>query len=303
LSRTWDEGAEGEGAIRSHLMQKFLIVTADDFGLHPVVNEGIEQASRSGVLTAASLMMGARAVEDAVSRARRLPALRVGLHVVLADGWATLPPAEIPGLVDRDGHMDGHMFERGVRFFAVPRIRRQLEAEIRSQFAAFARTGLRLDHVNAHKHFHLHPTLLSLLIRIGRDYGMAAIRVPHEPLWFAAEHGWGAVAGAALLRPWILLLKARLKRARLKYNDQIFGMAASGAMDETALLKIVARLPPGITEIYCHPATQSGSIVSSSMPAYRHADELAALLSPRVRAALARDSVTLGGYADAEREA
>jgi predicted glycoside hydrolase/deacetylase ChbG (UPF0249 family) len=122
-------------------------------------------------------------------------------------------------------------------------------------------------------------------------------------LWFAAEHGWGAVAGAALLRPWILLLKARLKRARLKYNDQIFGMAASGAMDETALLKIVARLPPGITEIYCHPATQSGSIVSSSMPAYRHADELAALLSPRVRAALARDSVTLGGYADAEREA
>jgi hopanoid biosynthesis associated protein HpnK len=223
------------------------------------------------------------------------------LHVVLADGWATLAPERIPALVDRDGHMNAHMFERGVRFFAVPGIRRQLEAEIRSQFSAFARTGLTLDHVNVHKHFHLHPTLLSLLIRIGRDYGMSAIRVPYEPLWFAAEHGWGAVAGAALLRPWILLLKARLERARLLYNDQIFGMAASGAMDEATLLKILARLPPGLTEIYCHPATQSGSIVSSSMPTYRHADELAALVSPRVRAAVAADAVTLGGYADAER--
>jgi hopanoid biosynthesis associated protein HpnK len=282
-------------------MQKFLIVTADDFGLHPVVNEGIERASRAGVLTAASLMMGAPALDDAVRRARRLPALRVGLHVVLADGWATLAPEAIPGLVDRDGHMDGRMFERGVRYFAIPGIRRQLEAEIRSQFAAFARTGLRLDHVNVHKHFHLHPTLLSLLIRIGRDYGMAAIRVPDEPLWFAADSGWRALAGAALLRPWILLLKQRLKRARLLYNDQIFGMAASGAMDEITLLRILTRLPGGITEIYCHPATQSGSIVSSSMPNYRHADELAALLSPRVRAALAADAVTLGGYADAAR--
>jgi hopanoid biosynthesis associated protein HpnK len=282
-------------------MQKFLIVTADDFGLHPVVNEGIEQASQSGVLTAASLMVGAPAAEDAVTRARRLPALRVGLHVVLADGWATLTRQEIPGLVDRDGHMDGRMFERGVRYFAVPGIRRQLEAEIRSQFSAFARTGLGLDHVNVHKHFHLHPTLLSLLIRIGRDYGMAAIRVPDEPLWFAAQSSWGSVAGAALLRPWIGLLKQRLKRARLLHNDHIFGMAASGAMDETTLLKILARLPPGITEIYCHPATQSGRIVPSSMPQYRHADELAALKSPRVRAAIAADAVTLGGYADAER--
>jgi hopanoid biosynthesis associated protein HpnK len=282
-------------------MDKFLIVTADDFGLHPLVNEGIEQASRSGVLTAASLMVGAPAVDDAVRRARRLPALRVGLHVVLADGWATLAPGEIPALVDRDGHMNARMFERGVRFFAVPGIRRQLEAEIRSQFSAFARTGLRMDHVNAHKHFHLHPTLLSLLIRIGRDYGMAAMRVPDEPLWFASQGGLGSVAGALLLTPWIVLLKQRLKRAQLLHNDHLFGMAASGAMDETTVLAILARLPPGLTEIYCHPATQSGSNVSSSMPEYRHADELAALTSPRVRAALAAQAVTLGGYADAER--
>ncbi|NUO88439.1 MAG: ChbG/HpnK family deacetylase, partial [Cupriavidus sp.] len=70
--------------------QRALIVTADDFGLHPAVNEAVELAHRDGVLNAASLMVGAPAAADAVARARRLPALRVGLHVVLADGPATL---------------------------------------------------------------------------------------------------------------------------------------------------------------------------------------------------------------------
>lgn len=66
--------------------RRALIITADDFGLHGGVNEAVELAHRDGVLNAASLMVGASAAADAVARARRLPRLRVGLHVVLADG-------------------------------------------------------------------------------------------------------------------------------------------------------------------------------------------------------------------------
>ncbi len=77
----------------------------------------------------------------------------------------------IPDLVDQTGRMNSRMFLNGVRFFALPRVRRQLEAEIRAQFSEFARTGLTLDHVNVHKHFHLHPTLLEMLLRIGSEYG------------------------------------------------------------------------------------------------------------------------------------
>ena len=78
-------------------------------------------------------------------------------------------------------------------------------------------------------------------------------------------------------------------------------IAASGAMDEKTLLAILARLPPGITEIYLHPATVSGSAIAASMSGYRHADELAALLSPRVRAAAAAAGIRHGGYVDALR--
>jgi chitin disaccharide deacetylase len=282
-------------------MRKFLIITADDFGLHDAVNDAVEQGNRAGILTAASLMVAAPAAADAVRRARGLPGLRVGLHLVLADGSAMLASHVIPALVDAAGHMDGRMLSRGLRYFALPCVRRQLEAEIRAQFAAFARTGLALDHVNMHKHFHLHPTLLGMLLRIGRGYGAFAVRVPDEPLWFAARGGGSAAASAVLLKPWIALMKFRLRTAGVVHNDHIFGVAASGAMDEAKLLQILSRLPRGVTEIYLHPAAESCSAIAPSMSAYRHADELAALLSPRVRKAVADAQISCGGYRDVAR--
>jgi hopanoid biosynthesis associated protein HpnK len=282
-------------------MNKYLIVTADDFGLHESINDAVEQASRAGSLTAASLMVSAEATEDAVRRARTLPNLRVGLHIVLADGWSTLDARLIPTLADPTGRMHGDMFSRGVRFFFHPAARHQLEAEIRAQFAAFARTGLVLDHVNVHKHFHLHPTILSILLRVGKDYGMPAMRVPDERVWFAARSA-GVVHGMtqALLTPWISLMKFRLRRAQVFHNDRLFGISASGAIDEAGLLAMLAQLPHGVSEIYLHPATRSGSIIASSMSQYRHAEELDALLSTRVRAAL-EGCALRGGYTDVRR--
>ena len=240
-------------------------------------------------------MVGAPAVEDAVRRARELPRLRVGLHLVLADGFAVLPRRQIPDLVDEQGRFGDGMWLDGVRYFALPSLRKQLEAEIRDQFAAFARTGLVLDHVNAHKHFHLHPTLLSMIVRIGREFGMNAVRVPHEPFGFA---GAGAAAGAAFLTPWIALMKARLRAAGIAHNDRVFGIASTGRLDERVLLNILERLPPGVTEIYLHPAAHSQTPITPTMSHYRHTEELAALLSRRVAAAVAATGAACGGYRD-----
>lgn len=238
------------------------------------------------MLNAASLMVGAPAAADAVARARRMPSLRVGLHVVLADGPATLPHAAIPDLVGPDGRFGDTMARDGCRFFFLPHVRRQLAAEIRAQFEAFAATGLPLDHVNTHKHFHLHPTILSMILSIGREFGLRAMRLPIE----ASAPWW--------LRPWLGLLRRRLDRAGIVHNDYVVGITHSGGMDESVLLAALADLPAGVGEIYLHPAVASGGPITPSMASYRHADELAALLSPRVRAALAATGVRSGGFAD-----
>ncbi|HEU0196620.1 MAG TPA: hopanoid biosynthesis-associated protein HpnK [Nevskiaceae bacterium] len=259
-----------------------LIITADDFGLDPAVNEAVERAYTGGVLNATSLMVSSPAAADAVARAKRMPGLAVGLHLVLADGHATLPASRIPDLVGPDGRFGDHMARDGAKFFLLPHVRRQLAAEIEAQFAAFSATGLKLDHVNAHKHFHIHPTILSLILDIGKDFGVQAVRLPAEP----GMEWW--------LAPWVNLMRRRLDRAGVAHNDHIFGISESGAMDEQALLSALERLPAGLTEIYGHPATHGG--LTPTMTDYRHSDELAALMSPRVRGVVDDLGLAHGGF-------
>lgn len=261
-----------------------LIVTADDFGLDRAVNEAVERAWREGVLTAAALMVGAPETSDAVARALRMKGLGVGLHLVLTDGLAVLTHEDVRLLTDSTGRFDDNMVLAGIRFFLDPRARRQLAAEIRAQFDAFAGTGLELDHVSAHKHFHLHPTVLGLIIEIGSDYGLEAVRCPWE------------AGGAGALKPWLQLMRARLSKAQLCYNNWTFGLRDTGGLDEGRLLQCIARLKSGVTEIYSHPAVRRG--ITSSMAEYRHTDELSALISPRIRDAIIKEDVELIKFKD-----
>ena len=274
---------------------KRVILTADDFGLSLAVNEGIERAHREGVLTSASLMVGGAASADAVRRARALPGLRVGLHLVVIEGPAVLPPGEIADLVGPDGRFPSDQMGLGARYFFRPRVRRQLAAEIRAQFAAYAATGLPLDHADAHKHMHLHPVVGAQMLRIGREFGLCAVRIPAEPP--AVMAGLGVSGGRALYR-WTGLLRRQARAAGMAVNDAAFGLAWSGHMTEARLLRLVPVLPEGVSEIYFHPATGRDAAIETTMPDYEHAAELAALLSPAVRTALDRAGVSLCAYGD-----
>jgi hopanoid biosynthesis associated protein HpnK len=275
-----------------------LIVCADDFGRDVAINEAVERAHRDGILTCASLMVAAPAAADAVARAKRLPGLRVGLHLVLIDGEAVLPGAVIRGLVGDDGRFTDSQLRAGLRYFFAPGIRRRLAAEIRAQFEAFRATGLALDHVNAHQHLHLHPTVARLVVAIGREYGMRAMRLPAEPVAVLRRAFPAERYRAPLYGPAVAALRRRLVRAGLALNDQVFGIVWSGAMIEARLLGLLPFLPPGASEIYCHPATRTPPVLAAAMPGYRHAEELDALTSPAVRQRIAELGISLVGYGD-----
>src|SRR5213080_511744 len=154
---------------------KQLVVTADDFGLASEVNEAVETGHRHGILTAASLMVAGSAAQDAIARAQRLPRLRVGLHVVLVEGSPVLPAERVPDLVDARGHFRTDVARLGLAIATRRAVRHQVRAEIEAQFKAFRASGLALDHVNAHKHFHLHPMIAADIIAIGTRYGMRGL--------------------------------------------------------------------------------------------------------------------------------
>ncbi|HKX08866.1 MAG TPA: hopanoid biosynthesis-associated protein HpnK [Stellaceae bacterium] len=283
-------------------MPKRLIVTADDFGLAVPVNEAVELGHLHGILTSASLMVTAPAAADAVERARRLPRLAVGLHLVLMDGRPALPPEQIPDLIGADGRFAHDPVRLGARIYLSSRAQAQVEAEMRAQLAAYQRTGLRLDHVDGHHHFHLHPTVQAILLRLAREFGISAIRVPDEPV-IARRHAgagrrmWDWLA-AFPLRDRAPAMKRRLARAGIRFNDSILGLADSGRMDAARMRELVAALPDGVTELYIHPATRRWDGPDALPHDYRPEGELAALMDASVRATVMASGAILATFGD-----
>ena len=264
-----------------------LVITADDFGAALAVNEAVEIAHRDGILTAASLMVAGNAAQDAVARAKTMPQLGVGLHVVLADGRPVLPPEQIPALVGPDGLFRPDMVRTAFAIALNPAARAQMRAEVAAQFAAFAATGLRLDHANAHKHFHLHPMVAAAMLDAGRPYGLRAIRCPAQ--------------GGGIMAWWARALAKGWRAQGLAANDHVEGLAQSGRFDTARMVAALGNLPAGLTEIYAHPATQDA--YAGSAQGYRYRAELAALIAPETRAALAASGARTGCFASLDQEA
>jgi len=269
---------------------KRLIVTADDFGLAPAVNEAVEQGHRRGILSAASLMVAGPAATDAVARAKRLPKLGVGLHLVLVDGRPVLPPAELPDLVGPDGRLIADPFRAGVKIFCNRDARWQMEREMRAQLEAFRATGLALDHVNAHHHFHTHPTVADCLIRLAPEYGIKAVRVPYErpvQAWRATGDLLAARLFAWLTQAhWTRRLKRLLDRAGISHNDCVLGLSDSGAMRKERVKHYIEHLPDCVAELYLHPATAHWAGAEAWPSHYACAGEFEALTDADVAAAL-----------------
>jgi hopanoid biosynthesis associated protein HpnK len=275
---------------------KRLVVTADDFGVAREVNEAVEAAHRGGILTAASLMVSAPEAQDAIGRARRNPSLRVGLHLVLAEGRPLLPAAEVAHLVDGAGMFRTDMAALGAAIALSGQVRRELKAEITAQFAAFRATGLPLDHCNAHKHFHLHPVIGGMMAEIGCRFGLRAIRVPAEPAAVLRKVEPGTRwAPEAFASPLTRLLRRRCRASGLLAPDRVFGLRWSGQFTRRRLLGVLRNLPDGLNEIYLHPATGA---FAGAAPGYRYREEFEALTDGEVLSASREPGLRLGGFGD-----
>jgi len=267
-----------------------LIVTADDFGASTSINQAVFEAHHKGILTCASLMVNGDGFDEAVEIARICPNLGVGLHLTLCRGRATLGVEKVPDLINDDGAFRRLPIAAGLAYYFSREVREQLSKEIHAQFDKFAATGLRLDHVNGHLHFHLHPTVLALLIPEMKKRGVRALRLTNEPIGIDSKIG----GGRPLYRwsHWIVFkfLSARarplLRREGLAHTAHVFGLLQDSRVTEEYLLKLIPELPPGDSEVYTHPSLQEFS------------HEYLALVSPQIKTAIGKREVQLIRYQD-----
>src|SRR5208282_4128335 len=126
-----------------------VVIVADDMGKSASVNRAIAEAHDEGILTAASIMAGGEAFDDAVQTALARSRLSTGLHVTLCDGKAVLPHASLPDITDHDGNFLKDPFSAGLHYTR-PGLLAQIEAEVEAQFGRLERAGVRPHHVDGH---------------------------------------------------------------------------------------------------------------------------------------------------------
>jgi hopanoid biosynthesis associated protein HpnK len=235
-----------------------LIVNADDFGNSPGINAAVIQAHQLGVLTTASLMVNGPAADEAVKLARENPRLGVGLHLTLCFGRSSLPPAVIPTLVDSESCFRNSPVAAGMIYFFSRAARLELKQEIAAQFDRFEQTGLTLDHVNGHLHFHLHPAVFDILLHECDKRNVRAMRLTFDPWGVDAPLGSGRLFYRAS-HAFIFGLLSRRSESALKgrgiaYTNHVFGLLENARVTEDYMLKLLDVLPAGNSELYSHPS-------------------------------------------------
>jgi chitin disaccharide deacetylase len=234
-----------------------LIVNADDFGMAPGVNRGILELHAAEVLTSATLMARAAGTEEAINMALAMPTLGVGCHIVLVDGTPASNPRSIPTLIDSTTGALYPSLGAYLKRLYTARIRAaEIEAEAAAQIALLQSYGLRLTHVDTHKHIHMFPQVLRPVLRAARAAGIRAVRNPFEPLWSITA----TAVAPEMRRAEVLLLRRLEPRFRrivaqegFVTTDGSIGVLATGTLNLSVVHALISAMPEGTFEFVSHP--------------------------------------------------
>lgn len=244
-----------------------LILNADDFGLTAGVNRAIIELHRAGVLTSASLMARAAATAEAIELALATPSLGVGCHVVLADGAPVLQAQDLPTLVDCHTGRFQPSLSAFLKLLLTGHIHpSEIEAETAAQINLLQTNGLRLTHIDTHKHVHMFPAVLRPVLRAAKAAGIRAVRNPFEPVWsHRATYGapWLRRVQIKLLRLLEPAFRRIVAEEGFTSTDGAIGVLATGTLDSTTVSSLLRSLPEGTWELVTHPGYNDSDLAQA----------------------------------------
>lgn len=286
---------------------KKLIVNADDFGLTEGINQAILDGHNNGIITSTTLMVNGMAFDSAVAACLAAPSLGVGVHLNLTQGRPVSLPSKVPSIVTSEGSfypspggLAWQILKRRVRLGDV-------ETEFRSQIDKAASAGVRITHLDSHKHVHLIPPVFSIVVKLAREHGIGCIRCPIEPAGSALgsllswRRGWMRTSRQYLLGRALSTLAAfqaeKLTGAGLHRSERFYGLSQTGFLDTKTLGTLLRGLPRGTSELMCHPGYLDEALLGTRtrLRAERET-ELEALTSHHIRGLVAETGIELISY-------
>lgn len=260
---------------------KKLIINADDFGLHPLINKGIIEGHQKGMITSTSIMPGAPYFREAAHLAAQNPELGIGIHLTLVGGVAPVLKKGVNSLLTSQGVFAEDYTVFAKKWYTGSIKRSELEQELRAQIEKVLESGIKPTHIDSHQHMHVLPGIAGMVIRLCREYGIRKIRMPEESIFWTG--GFSAGAGRKIGRDGLsfcsALAKSKAKKAGLIYPQHFFGMLAGGNLNELLVKNILLGLPEGTSEIMTHPGADNVLLAQNFKWGYHWHDELNAFLS------------------------
>lgn len=276
---------------------KKLIVNADDFGRHELINSAVEKALREGCLRSATIMPGGAAFDEAIELAKKNPALGVGIHFTLANGFPVLPPKKIPTLVTAAGlfHDDYKIF---LKLFLQGKISRaEIRAELSAQLEKVQRTGLRLTHFDSHQHLHHFPVIIGIIFELAKSAKIPAMRIARTKIFDGEIKSVGQIIGRLGLGSLAKFAGYMAREKNFVAPNNFAGIVAGESVSENFLENLILNLPEGTTEIMLHPGTDNKILREYCNWDHNFEEELSAVTSPKILRLIAEEKILVTNFA------
>ena len=268
---------------------KQLIVNADDFGLHPLINAGIIKGHQEGFITSTSLMPSAPCWQEAVRLAKENTRLGIGVHLTLVGGVpSVLPKEQVSSLLDDDGLFLPDYVAFAKRYYSGAVKKAELEAELRAQLERALSCGVNITHIDSHQHTHVLPGINSLVLKLSNEYNIIRVRIPKEGYLFTGgfQTGVGRLIGRSGLSFCADMAALRADSLGLRHPQHFYGMLAGGHLNAQLIADILRQLPEGVSEIMTHPGLDSAALGKAFSWQYHWREELDAYLDAGNKALL-----------------
>lgn len=268
---------------------KQLIVNADDFGLHPLINAGIIKGHQEGFITSTSLMPSAPCWQEAVLLAKENPRLGIGVHLTLVGSVpSVLPKEQVSSLLDDDGLFLPDYVAFAKRYYSGAVKKAELEAELRAQLERALSCGVNITHIDSHQHTHVLPGINSLVLKLSNEYNIIRVRIPKEGYLFTGgfQTGVGRLIGRSGLSFCADMAALRADSLGLRHPQHFYGMLAGGHLNAQLIANILRQLPEGVSEIMTHPGLDSAALGKAFSWQYHWREELEAYLDAGNKALL-----------------
>lgn len=275
---------------------KNLIVNADDFGRHELINSAVEKACREGCLKSATIMAGGKFFDDAVDVARRNENLGVGIHFTLANGFPILPPEKIPSLVTDEGIF----FENYVVFlkkFLQGKISlEEIKSELAAQLEKVQRTGLKLTHFDSHQHLHHIPGIIEICLDLAETAGIKAMRIANTKIFDGELDSIGKFVGRLGLSSLAKFAAHKAHKKNFATPEHFAGIVAGESVSENFLENLILNLRDGTTEVMLHPGTDNKILQDYCEWNHDFEEELNAVTSPKILNLLTEKNISIKNF-------